>query len=482
MVLIETHSQPEHEVIWQNEWGGKAYYAHGTSQARGLAIFTSKTISEKIANMFIDIEGRLIVFDLEEMGQWVTIAAVYAPNKDCPSFFSKLAELLRLRHENKIIIGDFNLTMDVDIDRKNTYCNNNLARDEILNLMDEFSLRETWRERNEQKREYSWIKKIVTGEERKASRIDFTLVSAGLDQKIKEILYLSSIMTDHRAIYAVVEMLDDDRGSGYWKMNTMLLQNKAFLDFMNSEITKCLDSTVEKNPLQRWEYIKSSIKKATGDFSRNKAQIDKIIIANLSEKVNEYESNLPLNVDEDRLYENTKQDLEEKVKERVAGVMFRSKAKWYELGEKSTKYFYSLEKSKYNAKTCFKLLDEQNNEIVGTQNILTAQHKFYSELYAKDEGVEFNITNTFDVKVTEEIKLQQDNCITVSDIHSAIMGMKNNKTPGKDGIPIDFYKVFWRQLKEAFTNMVNKAYEEKNLHSTAKEGILNLIPKTQQGY
>ena len=47
--------------------------------------------------------------------------------------------------------------------------------------MSEFSLNDVWRIRNEDKLEFSWIKKTVRVQERKASRIDFALVSAGLD-------------------------------------------------------------------------------------------------------------------------------------------------------------------------------------------------------------------------------------------------------------------------------------------------------------
>ena len=58
--------------------------------------------------------------------------------------------------------------------------------------------------------------------------------------------------------------------------------------------------------------------------------------------------------------------------------------------------------------------------------------------------------------------------------------MNNNKTPGMDGIPVDFYKVFWTQLKTPFYEMVIHTYSEKILHTTAREGILNLIPKANK--
>ena len=128
---------------------------------------------------------------------------------------SNLTELLKSRQEHKIIIGDFNLTLDVDMDRLNTYCNNNNAKEEVINMMDQFYLKDVWRVRNLEKREYSWTKKSQG--ERKASRIDNTLISGGLDQYASMIMYISSIMTDHRAIYIVLDLAQTERGTGYWK-------------------------------------------------------------------------------------------------------------------------------------------------------------------------------------------------------------------------------------------------------------------------
>ena len=287
--MQETHSTPACEQVWQNEWGGKAIFAHGTAAARGIALFTSKEIFPSISNISQDINGRYLLFDITDNSETISILAIYAPNQDDPTYFRQLAANLKNRSEKKIIIGDFNLTLDVNLDRLNTYCNNNKALEEVNNIIDEFCLRDTWRDRNQDAAEYSWIKKLVKGENRKASRIDLALISGGLDQKVEMIMYISSIMTDHRALYLVVETSKNERGTGYWKLNTSLLSNQEFVNHMNQELKWCLEATVQSDPILRWEQIKTRVKKAATSFSRKKSSEDKLIMAQLSEKVNCYE-------------------------------------------------------------------------------------------------------------------------------------------------------------------------------------------------
>ena len=49
-------------------------------------------------------------------------------------------------------------------------------------------------------------------------------------------------------------------------------------------------------------------------------------------------------------------------------------------------------------------------------------------------------------------------------LEAAIKTMNNNKTPGEDGIPVDFYKVFWTTIRQVFYEMTIYAYEQKTLH------------------
>ena len=474
--MQETHSDPDSENVWENEWGGKIIFAHGNSSARGLAILTSKSIFQQMKNIVKDDQGRLIMLDLHVDEYVVTLVGIYAPNEDSPNFFTNIARELKTRQAQKILIGDFNLAINVEIDRENTYSNNNRALQEVENIMEGYKLVDVWRVRNEEKREFSWMKKNCFPV--KASRIDFSLVSKGLDQKVKAVEYVSSIMTDHRAIYMCVELQDMDRGSGYWKLNSSLLNDREYVQ----QINNLLDSMTyeDSDPVLKWESIKRKVKQKSVEIARNKVKEEKIVIANLSEKINEYESQLPLNRQEYDMLEKTKADLEALTLERIKGLMFRSKAKWYEEGERNTKYFYSLEKMRYNAKTCYKMISESDMEITDPNEILREQRKFYAELYNSDEEVNFTLTNDHGIYVPKDIRQAQEVQIECKDLEEAIKTMSNGKTPGEDGIPVEFYKVFWCKIKQIFYEMMVKCYDLKKLHSSARRGILNLIPKANK--
>ena len=475
IVIQETHSTPDCYEIWRNEWGSQIIMSHGESNSRGVMILIKRQCNITLENLIVDPQGRYFVSDIKEKDSIITCIFLYAPNKDDPSFFMEFAGILRERSELRMLIGDFNTVLNVEKDRLNTYHNNNKAKEEIQNLMEEFSLRDVWRDQNPDTLQYSWVKNQGT-QGRKASRIDYALVSAGLDQKIPNCMYKSGVMSDHRAFFVVLDIDYVDRGVGYWKFNTSLLRDREFLKEMNNEIDISMEALAAKGPIERWEKLKVRIKKKTQKYTRNKSSEQKQIICSLSEAINQLEDNLPLNEKDSKILDESKIELEEKLAERIAGVMFRSKARWYEQGEKSSKYFYALEKANYNAKTCYCTFNQDGHLVKNPHDILGIQKEFYMELYSRDENVEFTLTNNSNIWVPEEIRTKQDQDLTLSEISLAVKQMQN----GEDGIPVDFYKVFWSKLATPFMEMLEEVHEQKKLHTSARIGILNLIPKANK--
>ena len=92
-----------------------------------------------------------------------------------------------------------------------------------------------------------------------------------------------------------------------------------------------------------------------------------------------------------KLLEDTKLELGELLDKHVNGIMFRSKVQWYCEGERNSAYFFGLEKMRYNARTCTKIIREDGTCAETDADILAEQRRFYAELYTADPQHRFLI-------------------------------------------------------------------------------------------
>ena len=53
--------------------------------------------------------------------------------------------------------------------------------------------------------------------------------------------------------------------------------------------------------------------------------------------------------------------------------------------------------------------------------------------------------------------------------------MKNDKTPGNDGLTKEFYKTFWNELKTPLMTSINQAFHTKIWSISQRQAVINLI-------
>ena len=70
-----------------------------------------------------------------------------------------------------------------------------------------------------------------------------------------------------------------------------------------------------------------------------------------------------------------------------------------------------------------------------------------------------------------------DSTLTLEELGIALVQTKYNKSPGPDGIGADFYKVFFGRMKHIPLKAFNHCFDVKRMHTSAREGIISLIPK-----
>ena len=180
------------------------------------------------------------------------------------------------------------------------------------------------------------------------------------------------------------------------------------------------------------------------------------------------------------IYNNTKIELEELLQEKTKGIIFRTKCNWYELGEVNSAYFYNMEKRRYNSRVCSKLIAENGQEETDPQKILTMQKDYYTKLYTKDPEIEFTLTNTSGIVITDQDREKNEMHFTKQEIGMALKGLKSGKTPGPDGLPPEFLKMFFAKLGDPLYDMITEVYDDNYMPENISTGILNLIPKASK--
>ena len=52
-----------------------------------------------------------------------------------------------------------------------------------------------------------------------------------------------------------------------------------------------------------------------------------------------------------------------------------------------------------------------------------------------------------------------------------------NKVPGNDGLPVEFYKIFWASIGNRLVECFNVSFEKGELSSSQKQAVITLIEK-----
>ena len=80
MFLQESYCSKELEHIWENEWGGKAFFSHSTNHSKGVMILINPSVNFKVEKVIPNKQGRFIILKLSLEEKVVVLVNIYAPN------------------------------------------------------------------------------------------------------------------------------------------------------------------------------------------------------------------------------------------------------------------------------------------------------------------------------------------------------------------------------------------------------------------
>ena len=83
--------------------------------------------------------------------------------------------------------------------------------------------------------------------------------------------------------------------------------------------------------------------------------------------------------------------------------------------------------------------------------------------------------------LTNEQALERDGIISETELLKVLKSMKNDKSPGNDGITKEFYEFFWDDIKNSLSDSVKKSFISGELSTSQKQAVIKLIEKKDRG-
>ena len=174
------------------------------------------------------------------------------------------------------------------------------------------------------------------------------------------------------------------------------------------------------------------------------------------------------------------EELNELTKNELRGAAVRAKIQYYEEGEKSTKFFLGLEKSRQKKKVMRKLVTDQGHLVLNQEDILNEQVHFYKKLYKEgptnDQAQNSFLNNICNFLSPTDTELC-DQELTTNELKTALYAMKYNKSPGLDGLTAEYFKYFWWHFNDIFHFLLERIFKNNELCQSMKIGVISLIPK-----
>ena len=260
---------------------------------------------------------------------------------------SSMLDQIDLDSEYKLIWGgDFNFYFDLSLEAdggKPSIKLMSLAKFE--SIKQKLDLCDVWRIRNPDSRRFTYRSKSPFLQ----CRLDYLFISNSIQEDVNQIDMLASLNSDHSPVYLKFsEGNETSRGPSYWKFSNSLLDDQHFVTSLTERINYIIDN--ELNTIEdvriRWDILKYRIRQYSMKYSKTAAERRRKRRLELESKVKELEAHVTAESSTQFMqdYEAAKSELEGVYNYVTEGIILRSRATWYELGEKSTKYFLTLEK------------------------------------------------------------------------------------------------------------------------------------------
>jgi len=492
VMLQETHLVDTKylDLIWKHNYLSNCM----RTNSAGVIILFNKQYN--LVNKIVDNDGRQIIAVVESDDNKIILVNAYFPNDHrqgvafAENIYTKILEMQNKYPEYvTFFAGDMNICMSSN-DSLNRIGSRNedLVSDVIKNSNEIAELTDAYRLLNPEGG-FTWRRGTIY------SRLDYVFVSNSVTNKISEATVDWAFETSDHAALKIDFKLDNvpERGPGIIKVNTKILEDPVIALQVGTEIEEMMKQTDDSwNPHAKLEFLKVAIRSVTSAKVSELRKVANEDIKETEEELNQMEdlrikllskSNVTINESSTRLnmIDKSVTCLKSKLlrlRSRLSSTMnFTSRAKWFEYGEKSNKFFLNLTKARQNQKLISRIKDG-NQTYEGQDQVSRGITNFYRKLYSSKPTEQTHNDDFYKncPKLSEDQKQLLDKELNLTELREALSTCKES-SPGPDGIPYAIYKKYWKLTGPIILKAWQYSVEKGILPNSHLESVITLLPK-----
>jgi len=461
MAVQETHLNEEEATTLTTKFPKIIVESNGNStNSGGVAFVLNKDLLNELTWTHTELipgrMSRLQILTKDENG--LDIINIYAPNNNAEkaqfyeTVYTILTELEDL--EEPILMGDFNF-VESAIDRAPQHEDDKNVTENFTKIRKKLELYDGWREHSPLEKQYTFFQETPGS----ASRIDRIYIHEKLFTYAYNFGVLSSLaLSDHDIVFAeILKKKLPFIGKGMGRINIATIERESFRKRAKTTLMTYQEELERKHKnntpgIQKdWMELKERLKEIAISDSKERSQnlkreketaqhflerkMDQLATATVEnrKRLNEEMNVMRKNLAKTSMKEVTR--LQE-----VARMRYRK------LGERCTKYFFGLNKKKFEQQIILGLLDKDQKMTTATREMTKIATEYHEKLQTAPEMTEERkeaiqeMLDITDKTLTESQKEMLEASTTQGEIEDVISIVSNGTTPGIDGIPYEFYK------------------------------------------
>jgi exonuclease III len=493
MLLADTRIHDLREVPSLNKmWKCKeGFWSKGTPNVGGTAILFYKPVV--VRSYYHDAGGRFSRVDYLWEGESFSAISIYAPANASERKLSLQTISFHTCKSTHLLKGA-SLAVISTLSKIQSWIAAQAILVELLVLRSEisdcFSLTDVFRNFHPKKVAFTFY----SAAHRMQTRLDRVYCNHTGSPYANSCRHVSvpSVISDHQAgVEVTIRAIGSvTRGPSFWKLNCSLLRRPGFQKLVRETIKEFVSSKTQYGSIEAWwDMLKFAIQFRAKHYSKEQAFRRKRTIQVLEKDLSQVNVSLSSQPSDASLYlRRARLDtmLAEYYEDIREAARLKARMKYKTQGEKPTKYFTALVKQRSQKSNLTSLKVDRNGleiSLTTVEEILEEASNFYAELYTRKvfESGHQNGINFLDKNVASTLSKSEralcDQPVSEKELKKALDMLPSGKVPGIDGLPAEFFKEFWSEIKTSFLEVLHSSFANGALPETMRTSVITLIYK-----